>query len=411
MWVKDKIPELRFPDFNDTWQTHRLKELGTFKNGINKGKEDFGFGYKFINLLDVFGKQTVNSKLNLSLVNASASEIRQYNLIKGDVLFIRSSVKREGVGETVVVDEDLQDTVYSGFLIRFRDNGKLDNLFKGYCFRTIPFRTRLISFSTTSANTNINQESLNQLEVVVPTIKEQQKIADFLSVVDERIRLLQEKKSALEQFKKGVMQKLLPKAGQTNPELRFKDDNGNDFPDWEIKRFAEIAEFYSGGTPSVGRKDYYGGEIPFIRSGEISTHETELFLTSKGLTNSSAKIAEKGDLLMAIYGATSGEVAISKIKGAINQAIICIRGAFNQVYVLNWLKYEKDRLLNIYLQGGQGNLSTQIVKSYELPFPSVLEQQKIANFLTEIDTSSTQVKDQIEKTQTFKKGLLQKMFV
>ena len=153
-------------DYPD-WEEKKLGEIGEFKNGINKGKNDFGFGVPFINLMDVFGKSTI-SDLNLDLVNANDKELEQYELKKGDVLFIRSSVKKSGVGATSVVLKDLKNTVYSGFLIRFRDGKiRLDLNFKKYCFSFRKFRQDLISLSTTSANTNINQESLNELKEAI----------------------------------------------------------------------------------------------------------------------------------------------------------------------------------------------------------------------------------------------------
>ena len=108
-------------------------------------------------------------------------------------------------------------------------------------------------------------------------------------------------------------------------QLRFKSDYGTDFPAWEEKKLGEFCKTYSGGTPKSGTAEYYDGEIPFIRSGEISSNKTELFLTEKGMENSSAKMVSKGDILYALYGANSGLCSISKIDGAINQAILCIK--------------------------------------------------------------------------------------
>ena len=112
-------PYLRFKEFDDSWSEIQLGDIGSFKNGLNKGAEDFGFGFPFINLLDVFGKIEIDNP-ELELVNASQRDITTYTVKKGDVFFIRSSVKRSGVGETVVARRDLENTVYSGFLIRYR---------------------------------------------------------------------------------------------------------------------------------------------------------------------------------------------------------------------------------------------------------------------------------------------------
>lgn len=405
MEKQKNVPALRFLEFTGEWEEKKLIEIGEFKNGINKSKEDFGFGVPFINLMDVFGKSTI-SNLNLDLVNANEKEVKLYELKKGDVLFIRSSVKKEGVGETSVVFEDLKNTVYSGFLIRFRDNIiKLNLNFKKYCFATKKFRQDLISLSTTSANTNINQDSLNGLEINLPSLPEQTKIANFLTAIDTKIQQLTQKKTLLEEYKKGVMQKLF------SQKIRFKDENGKDYPDWEEKRLGEIAMFFSGGTPLTSKKEFFNGEIPFIRSGEIHSESTEQFITELGLKNSSAKMVKEGDILYALYGATSGEVGISKINGAINQAILCIRSINNHFYISSFLSYQKENITKTYLQGGQGNLSAEIIKSLLIPLSSLPEQTKIANFLSTIDTKIENVTKQIEQTQAYKKGLLQQMFI
>lgn len=139
------------------------------------------------------------------------------------------------------------------------------------------------------------------------------------------------------------------------------------------------------------RQDFYGGNIPFIKSGEIDSNKTESFLSNLGLKNSSAKIVNKGTILYALYGATSGEVSISKIKGAINQAILAIIPDQNisSIFLCNWLKRNKNKIINTYLQGGQGNLSAEIINSLLFYAPSFLEQRKIASFFDTFDSLLT----------------------
>ena len=398
-------PDLRFENFTEAWDYSALGELGSFKNGLNKDKADFGFGVEFVNLMDVFGKSILEDG-KLDLVNATQKEIDSYNLLSGDVLFIRSSVKRTGVGETSLVPEDLEDVVYSGFLIRFREHSTtLDLKYKRYCFSIASFRKKLLSFATTSANTNINQESLEKIVLSYPSLPEQQKIAAFLSAVDKKIQQLQRKKELLEQYKKGVMQKIF------SQEIRFKDEDGNDFPEWVKRRFGDIAHFYSGGTPSTTKRDYYEGNIPFIKSGEIKNTKTEQYISDDGLKSSSAKMVKKGDLLFALYGATAGESAISRIEGAINQAVLCIIPESNEVFLYQYLLFMKERLLATYLQGGQGNLSAAIIKRLTLSLPSHQEQNAIAELLENLDFKISFVREALWIARNFKKGLLQQMFV
>lgn len=148
-----------------------------------------------------------------------------------------------------------------------------------------------------------------------------------------------------------------------------------------------MSDSYSGGTPSVGVKEYYGGQIPFIRSAEINSEITELSLTEGGLKNSSARLVDVGDILYALYGATSGEVGRARLKGAINQAILAIKphACYDSEYLAQWLRKSKHSIIETYLQGGQGNLSGTIVKELSVDFPLLKEQQAIGNFFSQLD--------------------------
>ena len=163
--------------------------------------------------------------------------------------------------------------------------------------------------------------------------------------------------------------------------MRFPEFSG----EWEKRKLASIGKFFSGGTPTSSNKDYYDGEIPFIRSGEIHSDHTELSISAIGYENSSAKMVSKGDLLLALYGATSGDIAISRMSGAINQAILCIRTTQDHLFLKSvWEKHVKN-ILNTYLQGGQGNLSADIVKNLFFYFPRIEEQRKIGRLIELID--------------------------
>ena len=216
---------------------------------------------------------------------------------------------------------------------------------------------------------------------------------------------LTKKHELLSQYKQGMMQKLF------SQQLRFKADDGSEFGEWEDKKLGEISKTFSGGTPQSSNKSFYEGTIPFIKSGEISKNTTEQCINDLALEKSSAKLVKKGDLLYALYGATSGQVAISQIDGAINQAVLCIRSELNTKYLLNFLLLKKEEILTTYLQGGQGNLSASILKEIYIPTPCLAEQTKIANFLSAIDQKIEVVAQQIEQAKTWKKGLLQQMFI
>ena len=193
------------------------------------------------------------------------------------------------------------------------------------------------------------------------------------------------------------------------PEIRFPGFT----EDWEQRKLGDITESFSGGTPTAGKSEYYGGDIPFIRSGEISSELTELFITENGLNNSSAKMVKAGDILYALYGATSGEVSISRINGAINQAILAIRPTKNDnsYLIVQWLRKQKDTIISTSLQGGQGNLSGSIVKDLVITLPQDKEEQnKIGAFFKQLDDTIALHQRKLDLLKETKKGFLQKMF-
>ena len=194
----------------ENWDVSKLGDLGKFKNGINKDADSFGHGSPFVNLMDVFGKPKISGIEDFGLINSTALEKKEYSISKGDVLFIRSSVKPSGVGLTSVALANIDNAVYSGFLIRFRSNKKLDDNFKIHCFYDESFRKRIIAASTVSANTNINQDALKEIQIAYPTdIDEQIAIATILSDMDNEIQTLEQRSAKTSQIKQGMMQELL----------------------------------------------------------------------------------------------------------------------------------------------------------------------------------------------------------
>ncbi|MBR5281710.1 MAG: restriction endonuclease subunit S [Alistipes sp.] len=198
---------------------------------------------------------------------------------------------------------------------------------------------------------------------------------------------------------------------KNNMPAGYKDSAVGIIPqEWEVKRLGAIAKCFSGGTPKSESENMYGGIIPFIRSGEIHSNKTALFLTEEGLKKSSAKMVEVGDLIFALYGANSGDCAISQINGAINQAILCIRSSkVINPFLQPYLELQKDMFIAKYLQGGQGNLSGEIVNSYTIPVPPMEEQRKIAEILGVCDEAIERQSRLIEKLELRKRALMQRL--
>ncbi len=401
------VPALRFPEFTEGWQTKKIKDLSkeNLQNGVFNDPSKVGSGYRLINVKDMYSEGAINEKKLLKL-ELSEKDFLNNKVKNGDTFFTRSSLVKEGIAHSNVYIGDADDVTFDGHLIRLRpDLDEVSPIFLNSLLKTHRVRKELVAYGKTATMTTIGQGDVASCIVIFPFKPEQQKIAAFLGAVDDKIAQLQKKKDLLESYKKGCMQKLF------SQEIRFKDDNGNPFPDWEEKKLGDFCKVFSGGTPTSAKREYYNGEIPFIGSGDIGDKNIMQHITEDALNNSSAKLVNKGDLLYALYGATSGQVAISKIQGAINQAVLCIRTKEITVFLYQYLTYKQDRILSTYLQGGQGNLSGDIVKKLTIDLPCADEQKEIADFLAGLDDKIALVADGVDKAKLFKKGLLQQMFV
>jgi type I restriction enzyme S subunit len=406
------VPKLQFPEFkNDHWTEVSISKLGETINGLTgKSGKDFGTGKPFVTYKQVFDSSKVDFS-NCSLVEITENE-NQNTLSKGDILFTTSSETPLEVGfASVVLTEPTEPTYLNSFCFAFRPFSleQLKPEFSQFLFHSPNYRKSIGILAQGITRFNISKRAFLKLKVSLPKKNnEQQKIAACLSSLDEVITAESQKLEVLKEHKKGLLQNVFPQAGEKVPKLRFKEfvDSG----EWVEKKLGAVFSTFSGGTPNTSKKNFYGGKIPFIRSAEINKNSTELFLTEVGLNNSSAKMVEKGDLLIALYGANSGDVAISKINGAINQAILCLKSEFSNAFTYHYLFHKKNWIIARYLQGGQGNLSADIIKSIKLHFPSDREQQKIASSLSSLDDLIIVQNQRLEALKLHKKGLLQNLF-
>ena len=286
----------------------------------------------------------------------------------------------------------INDHEYTPFIAMALNNAKMDKQLK-----------RLVSSSVRMDGLlNISFEDYMSVTLHLPSSTEQKHIADFLKKIDERIAAQEKLLASLKKYKRGVMRAI----------FRGKAILFSEITKWKSVRLGDECTFFSGGTPRSTDSSFYGGEIPFIRSGEIHGAKTELFLTDDGLKYSSAKLVSKGDLIVALYGATSGEVDISQIDGAINQAILCIRPKLvNRTFLKYLLEDSKDDILNTYLQGGQGNLSAEIIKNLVFDIPDDRSQSAVVDFLDMIDQRISKSLMKLESIATLRSALMQQLFI
>lgn len=394
---KRRVPKLRFPGFTEDWEQRKLGDYLTIPE-----KE----------ILEVASvNDLITVKLNLGGVESGASRDTlslgstvYYKRYAGQFIYGKQNFFNGSMG---LIPKNLDGKGSSGDVPSFNVSNIEANYLYTYVSRESYWRLKVAAASGTGSK-RIHEKTFLDFNIDVPSLDEQKLISNTFDLVNRFITLHQRKLNNLKLKKKALLQKLFPKNGERYPELRFSG-----FTDaWEQRKLGEVVKSYSGGTPTASNKEYYGGDIPFIRSAEINSDTTELYITQKGLDNSSAKIVEKGTILYAMYGATSGEVGISKINGAINQAILAmIPLDYNGKIIAQYLRKNKESIIGKYLQGGQGNLSANIILELPIQLPGLEESNQIANFLESFDKIITLHQRKLDHLQLQKKALLQQMFV
>ena len=376
-------------------------ELGVAKN-VHYGDVLIKFG----NVLDV-------SKERFPMISDEGvlEKYKESFLKNGDVI-VADTAEDSTVGKCSEISGLNDEVVLSGLhTIPYRPIEKFAFGYLGYYLNSNAYHDQLIPLMQGIKVTSISKSAMKDTEIVYPkSVEEQGKVAEYFRNLDRLITLHQQKLTLLTKLKKAMLEKMFPKKGSVIPEIRF-----NGFANaWEQRKLGAITDSFSGGTPTAGKAEYYGGEIPFIRSGEISSDSTELFITDAGLNNSSAKMVGIGDILYALYGATSGETSISRINGAINQAILAIRPTKGDdpYMIVQWLKKQKETIISTYLQGGQGNLSGSIVKDLLITLPKNKDEQaKVGSFFKQLDHLITLHQRKIDKLKNLKKAMLDQMFI
>ena len=406
-------PKIRFKGFDDAWEQRKLGELGSLKNGMNFSKKAMGIGFPFVNLQNIFGNNVIDVS-NLGKAMASDSQLKDYNLLNGDVLFVRSSVKLEGVGEAALVPQTLDNTTYSGFIIRFRDEYGLDNNFKRFVFGIESVRNQIMSQATNSANKNISQSVLENLELAIPSKSEQQKIGAYFSNLDHLITLHQRKCDQMNELKKYMLTKMFPQNGSKVPEIRF--DGYTD--DWEQRKLGDVCSRVQGNdgrmelptltiSASNGwmkQEDRFSGNI----AGKEQKNYTLLHKGELSYNHGNSKLAKYGT----VFSLQSYEEALVP---RVYHSFKVEEGNtdFIEYYFATKLP---DRELGKLISSGARmdgllNIGYKEFMGIQLLFPKTKEQECIANYFRNLDNLITLHQSKCENLKNLKKYMLRNMFV
>ena len=378
------VPKLRFKKFNEGWKESRTDLIAPLQRGFDLPNQDH-----------VEGRFPV----------VYSNGISKYHIeprAKGPgVVTGRSGT----IGKVTFVEEDYWPHNTSLWVTDFKGN---DPRFIYYFY----LRFGLDRLSTGSGVPTLNRNDVHVIKSRVPSLSEQKKIADFLGTVDKKIAGLRERERLLTHYKKGVMQKIF---SQT---LRFKADDGSDFPDWEAGRVSDIGYFYYGkSAPKHSLSE--DAPTPCVRYGELYSTYDEVVGEIQSYTNippKNLKFSVGGEVLVPRVGEDPLEFAncsyLPHKDVAIGEMISVFNTEHNGLFWTYYFNNKLNRDIARMVEGGSvANLYFRYLEPLKISIPSIPEQQKIADFLSAIDEKITAVSAQITQMQDFKKGLLQQMFV
>ena len=404
----EKRPKLRFPGFDEPWKTNIFDEIFSLLPNNTLSRADLASCGDVLNVhygdvLIKYGSILDVESDEIPYIAAGKESKKQRYLSDGDVI-IADTAEDETVGKCTEITNTKNAKIEAGLhTIPCHPRIAYAPMFLGYYMNSPYYHKQLIPLMQGVKVLSVSKSNIGNTLISAPaSYPEQEKIVELLHLLDCRMRKQQEVIDNLKKYKRGVMRAI----------FRGKAILFSETTKWKSVRLGDECTFFSGGTPRSTDSSFYGGEIPFIRSGEIHGAKTELFLTDDGLKHSSAKLVSKGDLIVALYGATSGEVDISQIDGAINQAILCIRPKLvNRTFLKYLLEDSKDDILNTYLQGGQGNLSAEIIKNLVFDIPDDRSQSAVVDFLDMIDQRISKDLMKLESIATLRSALMQQLFI
>lgn len=401
---QNNTPQLRFKEFYNKWEENHIDQIFKLSNNqkLNNNSHDT---IKHIELDNL--SQGTGLLLDFKVINKA-----QRSFKKGQVLFgrLRPYLKKfwhasfEGS---------------CGGEIWVMDGLKVKNRFLFYMVQTNYFNY-LINVSSGTKMPRADWGYVKDKSFYIPGLDEQQKIASFLSSVDSKIEKLIRKKELLEEYKKGVMQKLFTQ------EIRFKNDDGNDYPEWEENRLSDLTWYQEG--PGVRKNQYRRDGVKLLNVGNLEKNKLNLSKTYRYISNEEAYghykhfLIDKDDILIACSGVSFNTFSEKICKAGESHLPLCMNTStmrfkvnieLDRDYLFQFLKSFnfKKQVFKTLTGSAQFNFGPSHIKSFRLMLPIIKEQKKIASFLTYFDSKIESVSSQIDKTKEFKKGLLQQMFV
>ena len=386
------------------WEEKKIGELGAFIKGAALSKADISESGSPLILYGELYTTYKEVAYNIQRKTQAVVDKKYYSCV-GDVIIPTSGESAEEISTATCVM--VPDVILGGDLNIFRSD-IVDGRIMSYILNH-QAKWKIATIAQGKSIVHIQAKQLSNICVKYPLSKvEQQKIAEFLSTIDTVIEKQKETVSAWEERKKGVMQKLF------SQEVRFKADDGSNFPEWEEKKLGEVGDIVTGNTPSTKQNDYYGECYLWVTPTDI-TDSREVTSTAKMLTELGYTVARHipANSILVTCIASIGKNAILRENGSCNQQINSITPYDEySVEFVYYLICQNEKLLHANAgTGGMEILNKENFSKIKMYFPCFAEQQKIADCLSSLDEVIEKQKATLAAWEELKKGLLQQMFV
>ena len=403
-------PKIRFREFVNKWNNYKLGQLGNFKSGIGFPDSQQG-GTEGIPFFKVSDMNNIGNETEMRNAN---NYVTQEQIMKNSWKVIKETpaIIFAKVGAALMLNR--KRLVTRPFLI---DNNTMsysfdeswDKDFGLTLFQTI----NLPKYAQIGALPSYNASDIAMIKVNVPNVQEQSAIGSLFRTLDNLITSYKDNLANYQSLKATMLSKMFPKAGQAVPEIRLDGFEG----EWELLEINDLADdFQSGGTPKTNVQEYWDGDIPWIQSSDLETNclfeiKVQKSISEKGLKNSSAKIIPK-DSIAVVTRVGVGKLAVMRHEYATSQDFLSLSNLKSNIEFTAYLLY---RLLQKEVTQLQGTSIKGITKvellSKKVLIPSLLEQQAIGTYFTNLDNLISAHQEKISQLETFKKKLLQDMFI
>lgn len=417
------VPKLRFPNFELPWKASPFSNLYNFfpTNSLSRNdlEEDNG-GILNIHYGDIHTRlpsrlDTGTEKLPSVKSEKMAIADRQQPLAVGDLIFADASEDTADIGKVVEVVAIGGRKVVAGLhTIHARPKPETEAAV-GFCtelFRSARVRRAIIRESQGAKVLGLSATKLGAIDIHFPTFPEQQRMSSFFGIIDEKLSLLERQKTLLADYKRGCTQQIFSR------KIRFKDDHGNDFPDWEDTTIGEIGNFYYGkSAPKFSLSP--DAATPCVRYGELYSRYGVVIENVESRTNidpNQLKFSQGGEILVPRVGEAPLDFAAScsylpHAGIAIGEMISVFNTDENPLFYTYYFRTLLKEFARVVEGGNVSNLYYSYLEPIKVGRPHPDEQIMIANFLTAIDLKLRLISEEVKHVKTFKKGLLQQMYV